>query len=168
MIKLDYKLLSQYFSYNPDTGVITWLKKSATNSKYKTDDIAGSVWGEEGRDAKYLIIHFKGSNIRAHRLAWTLYHQHEPKGIIDHINRDGLDNRISNLRDVNHSENMHNCKKSKNNTTGVTGVYKYDDNGRYQSRITIDGNTKAKLFNSKQEAVAQRIRWELEAWKGVE
>ena len=32
----------------------------------------------------------------------------EPSGVIDHINGDSLDNRIENLRNVTHTENMAN------------------------------------------------------------
>lgn len=35
-----------------------------------------------------------------------------PNEVIDHINRDRLDNRRSNLRAVNHSQNAFNCERS--------------------------------------------------------
>ena len=40
----------------------------------------------------------------------------------NHINGIKTDNRISNLRDVTHSQNAYNVGKQKNNTTGVKGV----------------------------------------------
>lgn len=41
---------------------------------------------------------------------------------VDHINRDKLDNRKSNLRVVSHKENGWNLSKNKNNTSGYPGV----------------------------------------------
>lgn len=42
-----------------------------------------------------------------HRVVWFLHHGYWPKEI-DHINRDGRDNRIENLRDVSHHVNVMN------------------------------------------------------------
>jgi len=49
--------------------------------------------------------------------------------VVDHINRDKLDNRLKNLRHVTQKVNMRNVGLLKNNTTGVTGVT-YDKAGK--------------------------------------
>ena len=42
---------------------------------------------------------------------------------IDHINRDGLDNRLCNIREGSNRINSNNKRIQKNNTSGVKGVY---------------------------------------------
>jgi len=54
----------------------------------------------------------------------------------DHINRDKLDNRKSNLRSVNQSKNCFNTGLSKNNTSGYKGVQWYKN--RWVARIKIN------------------------------
>lgn len=44
--------------------------------------------------------------------------------LIDHVNNNCLDNRISNLRLANYSLNAHNKKKKKGCTSQYIGVYK--------------------------------------------
>lgn len=67
---------------------------------------------------------------RAHRVIWYKYFGDIPEGlVVDHINGDRADNRIENLRLVNHTDNSQNC-------TGK-GYYinKY---GKYQAYIYVD------------------------------
>jgi hypothetical protein len=64
----------------------------------------------------------------------------KPKGlVIDHINRNCIDNRISNLRYCTYRENANNT--SRDNVTGFVGVSLNDDrySKRYRSRIRVNG-----------------------------
>lgn len=60
---------------------------------------------------------------------------------VDHINHNTLDNRKCNLRACTSSENLRNCKKYKNNSSGYKGVHFHRD--RWVARIQIDGKTKS-------------------------
>lgn len=74
-----------------------------------------------------------GQNIKMHRLIMNV-----PNGfVIDHINRNPLDNRKSNLRICSQGENIRNRKQNKDNKLGVKGVYQIK-NGSYCVRIEHD------------------------------
>jgi hypothetical protein len=67
-----------------------------------------------------------------------------PKGmVVDHINRNGLDNRRSNLRLCTHRENMQNRRANSNNLTGYKGVRLTKSGKKYIARHCqkIDGKT---------------------------
>lgn len=57
---------------------------------------------------------------------------------VDHINGDRLDNRRSNLRICDVSNNKANCKPYANNKSGYKGVYK-DRSGKYTAQIRVAG-----------------------------
>jgi hypothetical protein len=60
-----------------------------------------------------------------------------PKGVlVDHRNRDPLNNRRQNLRFATNSENVQNRGKRKNTTSKFIGVWFRKVNGKWESRIT--------------------------------
>ena len=71
----------------------------------------------------YLIIKIKGKQYKAHRLVFAMFYGRFPEKEIDHINRIRSDNRIENLREVDHITNIRNATIPPNKETGVVGVY---------------------------------------------
>lgn len=59
--------------------------------------------------------------------------------ISDHINGNKLDNRKLNLRFATISENNHNRKLNRNNTSGYKGVYWYKSKGYWRAQVRNNG-----------------------------
>lgn len=81
-----------------------------------------------------------------------------PKGMeTDHINRDKLDNRKSNLRSVSLRKNKYNIPVKSNNSSGYTGVGFDKTRGKWRARI--GGNKLGKhigYYATIEEAIAAR------------
>ncbi len=103
-------------SYCADTGEFTWLK--TRGSKRVSGQAAGS------NNKKCINICHSGKKYKAHRLAFLFVNGEWPKKDVDHINGNPLDNRFSNLRDVDNSVNRKNSKLYRTNRNGHPGVHK--------------------------------------------
>lgn len=82
----------------------------------------------------------------------------EPPGMqIDHINRNTLDNRRSNLRVVTRSQNKANANQYRNNTSGFVGVYFQSRSGKWQASIPVGGHNRyLGTFKTSTEAAVAR------------
>lgn len=134
-MELTAEKLRQLLHYDPDTGIFTWLVRTAKCTH--VGDIAGCTEKRIG----YNTIGIYGDIHRAHRLAWLYMTGEWPKYQIDHINGVKNDNRFCNLRDVEHSGNAQNIKKpNSRNKSGFMGVIKYYH--QWRASITINRKTK--------------------------
>lgn len=90
-----------------------------------------------------------------HKMVWMHREIIEtPSGLqTDHINRNGLDNRRSNLRICTASQNQCNRKIQRNNTSGFKGVSFHKHAAKWQAHLSMDGvNYHLGLFNTPEEA----------------
>jgi len=116
--------------YKPNKGEY-YEKKYFLRNCYKCLDLFF-----EGKHKKYQVhrlvaFAFLGLDIENH------------KQVIDHKNRDKLDNRVSNLRIVSHQENLWN--------TNAKGFYK--NRNKYHARIFLNGkHIYLGSFETKEEA----------------
>lgn len=118
------------FDYEPLTGILRW--RNPTSRKC----FIGQVAGTRSR-AGYIQVSVKGSLYFAHRLGWVHAFGVWPVPGIDHINHDGTDNRIANLRIATRAQNGANRRRFKNNTSGFKGVTR-SGNG-WQAQVFYDG-----------------------------
>jgi hypothetical protein len=80
---------------------------------------------------------------------------------VDHINRDRLDNRRSNLRTVTHRINARNSGMFRHNTSGYRGVCWDKRRTKWFARIEIDKKSKfLGYYDTKEKAYERRLEYE--------
>lgn len=81
--------------------------------------------------------------------------------IIDHIDRNRLNNLHENLRLTTQHENSFNNSLHVHNKSGVTGVSYIEDRGKWLSQIMYDGKTKfLGRYVNKEDAIKARLKSE--------
>ncbi|EKE9051070.1 HNH endonuclease [Salmonella enterica] len=121
-----------------EDGRLYWKPEFYDNRWKRTEKPIGSL-NTSGYLTVRLSIDGDARTYYVHRLIYWLVTGDWPE-VLDHINRNKLDNRIENLRSVKLLDNCRNKSIATNNKTGYTGVFKTVD-GTYQVRIN-DGKSK--------------------------
>lgn len=132
--------LKERLHYNPKDGAFTW--KISSCNRAKVGDVAGHV-----TPTRYITIRINKKSYLAHRLAWFYMKGEWPKNQIDHDNHIRNDNRWLNLFEATQQENSKNQSKSKNNTSGITGVYWEKRRKKWQANIMISGKLKHLIYS---------------------
>ena len=140
---IPIKEMGEYLAYDPESGKIT-------NLKARRGAAAGAEAGAD-RGHGYRKVFFQGAYYYAHRVAWALHYGEQPPAIIDHIDGDGHNNAISNLRGAAHRENLQNQKRRIDNTSGHKGVSWNSHAGKW---VASCGDVYLGCFNDKALASA--------------
>ena len=126
----------EVFDYNPDIGDLIW--KVRTSNRIKVGDVAGTILA-----TGYIHVRVDSIFYLAHRLIWLMTHKAWPVAQIDHINGRRADNKLNNLRSVDVQGNRRNAAKSKNNTSGITGVCWGKRDRKWHAQVTVDYQNKS-------------------------
>lgn len=145
------------FSYNPDTGL---LKRKVRLGKFQKNTLVGNP-----KKNGYLQVEVDKKAYYVHRICYYLATGKQPI-ILDHINHDVADNRISNLRNCTIEENNRNRVMHSTNTSGVKGVYKHSSCNGWVAQINLKNKTiSLGLFKKFNDAVKARLQAEKKHYK---
>ena len=156
------KEMLHWFEFHLYDGTIKWKKRPGM--RVDIGDEAGTI------NKGYRELIFKGKYYLTHRVLmafheWLCGRELPADKEIDHLDGNGLNNKLENLRIVSQSLNQRNRKKSPRNTTGVTGVHFDKRKRKYRARVTSEGKVNfLGYFDSLDEA--QRVAEDFRADNG--
>lgn len=131
---------------------MTWL--NPRSNFLKAGALVGSPDG-----GRYLQATIEGGRYRLHRLAWLYVHGMWPNGLIDHVNGDGSDNRIANLREATASQNRANTVRQLEGRTLPRGVKQEARTGKFVATLGRKGkNIHLGTFGTADEAAEAYLR----------
>jgi len=105
----------------------------------------------------YALVNVGGRLLLAHRIIYAIVTGNIPAGVIDHVDGNPMNNRIENLRDVSQSENLHNRKMNKDNSSGFQGVYWHAQCQKWMAKIRVNNRLiHLGLFDDINDAVEAR------------
>jgi HNH endonuclease len=148
----------ELLDYDPVSGVFRWRE---SRGRVRAGAVAGCVFKNRCDGLTYLAITIDRQLCCAHRLAFLIMTGECPD-LVDHEDRDGLNNRWKNLRDGTLG-NVYNTRKPKHNASGYKNVHWHTVRKRWIVQVKAHGVFRDKRFTVLAEAVAyaDKVRKEL-------
>ena len=148
---------------------ITYDKNGTPNGivkvdKDKVDDLKQYkiyIRNNNNNNKQYACIAINGRKVLLHRYLMQVYNtEYNLNNVVDHINGDGLDDRMCNLRHCSHKQNMQNIRKGGK----IIGVSKSQNkNNRWVARIMSNYKTiNIGYYDTFEEAALARFAKEKE------
>lgn len=141
----------ELFNYNPITGHL--VRKITTSN----NGLQGSIVGSRNT-LGYLRVSINNISYYVHRVIWLWCYGYMPEHILDHINRNPADNRLTNLREVSDQCNVRNTCNRCDNISNIKGVSYDTKNHKWRVNITVDSKTvNLGRYRDFDEAVCTRL-----------
>lgn len=152
---MPIEILRSLFLYDPETGDVFWRERIG-NKTFNTQYAGKPALISKDKYGYFVGTLFKKKAYR-HRVCFAIHHGYMPPEV-GHENGVVDDNKIKNLFDISHSENMKNLKINRKNTSGVMGVRFHLANSKW--RVFLSKNNKQihlGYFSTKEEAIQARL-----------
>ena len=134
---LDY--LSRAFSYNPETGALTWAIPHGCGNREPANKPVTTL-----SPYGYLVVRCGPTSERrlffAHHICWFLQTGEWPPLEIDHADLEKTNNRWTNLRLATRQQNMANRNALRVSKSGIRGVQLLPS-GRWRAFIKLESGT---------------------------
>lgn len=159
--KLSKERLKQYNKYDLSRDICVGYTNKNEAFLFDIEDydlIKDYCWYIDAKG--YVSTKYGEGHIKLHQL--IMRDVSLPNGyVIDHIDRNKLNNSKSNLRILSFRENVINKDAPKNNTSGIIGVHWSNNNKRWIAQITVNSK-KIYLgsFIDKHDAIVARLKAE--------
>lgn len=132
-MRLTQEKVKELLEYK--NGNLIW--KIRTSNRVNVGDIAG---GDDGHG--YIFISVLGKRYQIHRVIWLWHYGYLPENDIDHIDRNKVNNKVENLREVTRTCNLRNSNRSDTNVSGVRGVVWDNERGRWLAHLSFGNKSK--------------------------
>lgn len=144
-------ILAECFCYSE--GKLFWKERPAShfstrrgmsifNKRFSGTEVGWIYKNRRGRE-HYLHTYVFGKGFIVHRIIFALFNGVLSDSLdIDHIDGNGMNNKIENLRAVDQRENKKNLPLSKASKTGITGVTWCKRQKQYTATIKDNGKQK--------------------------
>jgi hypothetical protein len=145
--QLPMEELQQCYMIDPDTPSGLSRIGSPGRKKGKLGPTGGV-----GSDGYWRVKH-RGENYRIHRIIWALHHGQDPGHlVVDHWDRNPLNNQIENLRACTTAQNLQNKKSPGRRITSGLPKNVVANGDSYQVKIMTEGQLVVTNWLSLEEA----------------
>ena len=149
---ISQEVVKDLFDYHPDGYLVYKVTRAGCRGK------AGDRLGGNKITKSYRQASIYGVVYREHQLIW-LWHTGRWPSLIDHKDHDRLNNRIENLRELTHKENI------RHGSGKQAGITKYKNN-KWIVGIYVDcKKIHIGIFDTYEEALSARKSAEERFWK---